>query len=145
MVVLPPVLIIGYTRMGRGLKGTAVLSGLSAVVALAIAILVSSGMLDGSTPRSGDGGGGIMVKPQPLFIPRTYISLRSLDQIVALCGGCITLLFSLLEAYRARRYLKLKAKLKAAKRRVRVVNAPRWRENTLGWGGFMGGRVDGCL
>lgn len=85
-------------------KGTAVLSGLSTLVALSIFIGMGSGLFEDATK---DIGGGVIIKSQPFFIPRTDVDVTSLDQVVALCGGFITLLFSIYEAFRARRHSRV--------------------------------------
>ena len=87
MVLLPIILLIALTGtcIILWLKPTAVISALSAPVAFLIVILMAS-------------GGGIIFPSRP-FIPRTDVSMQSLDQIVALCGGGVTFLFSLLEAF----------------------------------------------
>jgi hypothetical protein len=101
MVLAPILLICCCAGMILVLiKGTAVLSGLATAVAFFIVIFMSRNLLEDSTRKV---GGVVTVKSQPFFIPRTDTSIQSLDQVVALCGGCVTLLFSLIEAFQARR------------------------------------------
>jgi hypothetical protein len=93
MVLLPIILLIALTGtcIILWLKPTAVISALSAPVACLAAFLVTSGLLADEGP---------IFASRPFFIPRTGVSMQSLDQIVALCGGGVTLLFSLLEAFK---------------------------------------------
>jgi hypothetical protein len=93
MTLLPIILLIALTGtcIILWLKPTAVISALSTPVAVLVAFLVTSGLLADEGP---------IFTSRPFFIPRTGVNMQSLDQIVAMCGGGITLLFSLLEAFK---------------------------------------------
>jgi hypothetical protein len=102
LLVLVPTILIGCC-IGTVLvwmKATAVLSSLATAIGFIVAISASSDLLTGTGHKKTD---GIRMETRPFFFPRTNVSIQSLDQVVALCAGCITLLFSVYEAFRTSR------------------------------------------
>lgn len=107
LMLIPNALIlicsIGTALVLARTKSTAVLDGLATVLGFAVVIYATIAIDVLPARRGSHTGDDIKVPSRPFFFPRTDVSIQDLDQVVALCAGCVTLFFSLYEVFKASR------------------------------------------